>query len=380
MKIVIAPDSFKESLSALEVATHIEAGFRTVFPDWTYIKMPVADGGEGTMDVLIAATGGRKISCSVTGPLGKPIDALFGLTGNGQTAIIEMATASGLMLLPPQSRNPMRTTTFGVGELIGAALDLGVRHFIIGIGGSASNDGGAGMAQALGAKLLDAKGKSIGLGGGALGDLARIDMVDFDHRLAECTFEIACDVDNPLIGAMGASAIFGPQKGASPSMIRLLDDNLAHYAQIIKTDLGIAVKALPGGGAGGGLGAGLVAFMRAGLRPGVDIVIRALELDAIVADADLVITGEGRIDSQSMRGKTPVGVAAVAKRHGKPVIVVAGALGDGAEMAYTFGVDAMFSVIHQCCTIEAALAQASENVQISARNMAAAIKIGMRIS
>jgi len=380
MKIVIASDSFKESLSAWEVANHIEAGFREIFPDWIYVKVPVADGGEGTVDTLVAATGGRTITRMVTGPLGEPIEAVFGLTGDGTTAIIEMAAASGLMRLPAELRDPMRATTFGVGEMIRHALDLGARRFIIGIGGSATNDGGAGMAQALGVKLLDADDHAIAMGGGALASLERIDMAGVDPRLAECEIKVACDVDNPLIGPLGASAIFGPQKGATPAMVRSLDNNLRHYAALIDADLGKAVAHLPGGGAAGGLGAAMVAFLDAQLRPGVEIVTEAIGLDAIIAQADLVITGEGRIDGQSIHGKTPIGVAGIALRHGKPVIAIGGALGAGAELIHDRGIDAVFGAINQCCTLEEALARAGENLRVTARNVAATLKIGVQNS
>ena len=380
MKIVIASDSFKESLSAWEVANHVEAGFREIFPDWTYVKVPVADGGEGTVDTLVAATGGRIITRTVTDPIGDPVEAVFGLTGDGMTAVIEMAAASGLMRVPLDRRDPMRTTTFGVGELIRHALDLGARHFVIGIGGSATNDGGAGMAQALGVKLLDADGSAIGLGGGALAALARIDMSGVDPRLAECEIEVACDVDNPLIGPLGASAIFGPQKGATPAMVARLDANLRHFAARIEADLGKLVADLPGGGAAGGLGAATVAFLNARLRPGVEIVTNAVGLDAIIKHADLVITGEGQIDGQSVRGKTPIGVAGIALRYGKPVIAIGGALGIGAELTHERGIDAVFSAVNRCCTLEEALLRAAENVRVTARNVAATLKIGARIA
>lgn len=379
MRVVIAPDSFKGSLSALEVATLVETGFREIFPDWTYIKVPVADGGEGTVETLVAATGGRIVQQPVTGPLGDPVEAFFGLTGGGLTAVIEMAAASGLMHLRPDEFDPMRTTTFGVGELIRAALDHGARHLVIGIGGSATNDGGAGMLQALGVRLLDAKGEEIGRGGAALASLARIDASSIDPRLAQCDVEIACDVDNPLVGPAGASSIFGPQKGATPAMVQTLDDNLRHYAACIKADLGVDVADLPGGGAAGGLGAAMVAFLDARLRPGSEIVTNAVGLDSLIAQADLVITGEGRIDGQTIRGKIPIGVARTAARHGKPVIALCGSLGSGFELVHDHGVDAMFSVVSSCCTIEEALAQATENVLVSARNVATAIKIGGRI-
>ncbi|MCC4621963.1 glycerate kinase [Xanthomonas cassavae CFBP 4642] len=367
MKIVIAPDSYKESLSALEVATQIEVGFREVFPDWQYRKVPVADGGEGTVDALVAATGGRVVACAVSGPLGTPVPAFFGVTGDGRTAVIEMAAASGLALVP-------------VAELIVAALDAGARRFIIGIGGSATNDGGAGMAQALGARLLDAQGESIGPGGGALATLARIDTQDLDPRLQDCHIEVACDVDNPLIGPTGASAVFGPQKGATADTVRQLDANLQHYADLLERDLGLRLHDLPGGGAAGGLGAGLVAFLGAQLRPGVEIVAQALGLEALIGQADLVITGEGRLDSQSLHGKTPVGVAQLAQRHAKPVIAIAGCLGTGAGLLHGHGIDAMFAVVHRACTVEQALAEAAGNVRIAARNVAAALQVGRALS
>ncbi|KTF36977.1 glycerate kinase [Xanthomonas vesicatoria] len=376
MRVVIAPDAYKESLSAREVATQIEAGFGEVFPTWQYTKVPMADGGEGTVDALVAATGGQVIACTVNGPLGTPVPAFFGLTGDGGTAVIEMAAASGLALLPPAQRAPLHASTAGVGALILAALDAGARRFIIGIGGSASTDGGAGMAQALGARLLDAHGAPIGPGGGALAALARIDIAGLDARLQDCHIEVACDVDNPLTGPTGASAVFGPQKGATPAMVRQLDANLQHYADVLQRDLGVRLHALPGGGAAGGLGAGLVAFVGAQLRPGVEVVARALGLEALIAHADLVITGEGRIDSQSVRGKAPVGVARLAQRHGTPVIAIAGSLGSGAEQLHVQGIAAMFAVVPGACTLEQALADAAGNVRMTARNVAAALQVG----
>ncbi|KLD79256.1 glycerate kinase [Xanthomonas hyacinthi] len=378
MKIVIAPDSFKESLSALEVATQIEAGFRAVFPAWSYRKVAVADGGEGTVAALVAASGGRIVGRTVTGPLGAPVEAFFGISGDGRTGIVEMAAASGLALLPQARRDPLAATSYGVGELILAALDAGARKLIVGVGGSASNDGGAGMAQALGVRLLDAQGDALaaGAGGGALAALARIDASALDPRLRECTFEVACDVDNPLTGPAGASAVFGPQKGATPALVAQLDANLCHYATVIETDLGIALAGLRGGGAGGGLGAALVAFLGAQLRPGADIVAEALGLDALVAAADLVVTGEGRLDRQSLHGKTPLGVARIAKRHGKPVVAIAGGLGAGAELLHAHGIDAMFGAVQRACTLQQALAEAAANLRMAARNVAETLRIG----
>lgn len=377
MKIVIAPDAFKESLSSAEVADHIEAGFREVCPDWNYVKVPIADGGEGTVQALVAATGGRIVKSRATGPVGEPVEAFFGISGDGKTAVIEMAAASGLALIRPEQRDPLRTTTFGVGELIRQALDQGARHLIIGIGGSATNDGGAGMMEALGARFLDVDGHPLARGGGALGALAHIDISGIDPRLAECDIEVARDVDNPLVGPFGASAVFGPQKGATPEVAQTLDANLRHYAKRMEIDLGVHVADLPGGGAAGGLGAAMAGFLGANLRPGVEIVADVVGLETILHDADLVITGEGRIDSQSIRGKTPIGVAAMARRQGAPVIAISGSLGEGFGLIHDFGVDAVFSVLGQCCTIDEALSQAGTNVRTTARNLAAALKIGM---
>lgn len=377
MKIVIAPDSYKESLSALEVATAIEQGFREIFPDAHYVKLPVADGGEGTVEAMVAATQGGIIKVRVTGPLGENVEGFYGLSGDEQSAFIEMAAASGLEMVAPSSRNPLKTTSWGTGELIRHALDAGVKHIIIGIGGSATNDGGAGMVQALGAKLLDAEDNPIGMGGGELEKLARIDISELDTRLASCRIEVACDVTNPLTGKEGASAVFGPQKGATPEMIARLDDSLAHYAKIIARDLDIDVLNLEGGGAAGGMGAALYAFCGAELRQGIEIVTDALHLDNHVADADLVITGEGRIDSQTIHGKVPVGVAKVAKRYNKQVIGIAGSLTADVGVVHEHGIDAVFSVIYTVCTLEEALKNAEENVRMAARNIAAVLKIGM---
>lgn len=376
MKIVIAPDSYKESLSALEVATAIERGFREIFPSANYVKLPVADGGEGTVEAMVAATQGRIIHVPVTGPLGEPVEGFYGLSGDDQSAFIEMAAASGLELVPPSQRNPLKTTSWGTGELIRHALDAGVKHIIIGIGGSATNDGGAGMVQALGAKLLDAAQKPVGLGGGELATLAHIDLTGLDKRLKACRIEVACDVTNPLTGEKGATAVFGPQKGATPEMIVTLDNALAHYAQVIARDLDIDVLNLSGGGAAGGMGAALYAFCGAQLRQGIEIVTDALHLADQVADADLVITGEGRIDSQTIHGKVPVGVANVAKRFNRPVIGIAGSLMADVGVVHEHGIDAVFSVIYTICSLEDALENASENVRMAARNIAAALKVG----
>ncbi len=379
MKIVIAPDSYKESLSALEVATAIEQGFREIWPDADYIKLPVADGGEGTVQAMVEATAGRIIHVDVTGPLGESVKGFYGLSGDERSAFIEMAAASGLELVPPAKRNPLITTSRGTGELIRHALDAGVKHIIIGIGGSATNDGGAGMVQALGAKLLSADGESLGQGGGELDRLAKIDISELDKRLKTCRIEVACDVTNPLTGDDGASAVFGPQKGATPEMIVRLDNGLHHYARIIQHDLDVDVLKLAGGGAAGGMGAALFAFCGAELRRGIEIVTDALHLDEHVKDADLVITGEGRIDSQTINGKVPVGVAKVAKRYNKPVIGIAGSLTADVGVVHEHGLDAVFSVIFTICSLEDALENAGENVRLTARNVAAVLKAGQGI-
>jgi glycerate kinase len=379
MKIVIAPDSYKESLSALEVATEIEAGFREIFPDADYVKVPVADGGEGTVQAMIEATAGRRVERAVTGPLGEPVQAFYGLTGGDPVAVIEMAAASGLELVAPEQRNPLVTTSYGTGQLIRAALDAGARRFVLGVGGSATNDGGAGMLQALGVRLLDAQGAELGPGGGELARLARIDVAQLDTRVRDSVFDVACDVTNPLVGARGASAVFGPQKGASPEMVRQLDDNLRHYAQVIERDLGQSVADLPGAGAGGGIAAAMLVFLDGRLRPGSEIVTDAIGLDAAVRDADLVVTGEGRIDSQTVNGKTPVGVARVAQRHGKPVIGIGGCLARDAAAVHGHGIDAVFSTVSRPCTVREALDEAAPNLRTAARNIAATLKLGAQV-
>ncbi|MCA1178108.1 MULTISPECIES: glycerate kinase [unclassified Pantoea] len=379
MKIVIAPDSYKESLSALEVAAAIEAGFSEIFPDAEYVKIPVADGGEGTVEAMVAATQGSIVRLTVTGPLGAPVEAFYGLSGDERSAFIEMAAASGLELVPAAQRDPLITNSYGTGELIKNALDRGVEHIIIGIGGSATNDGGSGMMQALGARLLDQQGNEIAFGGGALPQLARIEIDQLDKRIQQCRIEVACDVTNPLTGEEGASAIFGPQKGATPELVKQLDKALAHYAEIIHRDLDIDVMHIAGGGAAGGMGAALHAFCQAELRRGIEIVTEALGLADQVKDADLVITGEGRIDSQTINGKVPIGVAKVAKQFNKPVIGIAGSLTADVGVVHQHGLDAVFSVLFSIGSLEDALANAAQNVRLTARNVAATIKLGQEL-
>lgn len=377
MKIVIAPDSYKESLSAMQVANLIEQGFQSVFPEAEYVKVPVADGGEGTVDTMIEATDGKKITCEVVGALGEQQSAFWGLSGDGKIAFIEIASASGLEQVPSEKRNPLITTTYGVGQLILEALDQGVRHFIIGLGGSATNDGGAGMLQALGVSLTDKDGKELAYGGAALADLDKIDVSNLDDRLKECRFDVACDVTNPLVGEKGASHVFGPQKGATPEMVEELDAALNHYADIIQRDLNVEVKELPGAGAAGGLGAAFAGVLKGSLQSGIGIITRLLDLEEKMRGASLVITGEGRIDYQSINGKVPVGVAQLAKKQNIPVIVIAGSLGKDVEVVHDYGIDAVFSILNKCCTFPEAAADAPENLVLSAHNIATILKINL---
>lgn len=376
MKIIIAPDSYKESLTAMEVATAIEAGFRQILPNAEYIKLPMADGGEGTVQSLVDASNGTIIQHHVTGPLGEQVPAFFGVMGDGKTAIIEMAAASGLHLVPLDKRNPMLTTSYGTGELILAALDHGVEHIIVGIGGSATNDGGIGMAQALGVQLLDSNAQPLTFGGQALAQLATIDLTTIDPRLAHIKLDVACDVDNTLCGINGASQVFGPQKGATPAMVAELDQHLAHYATVIEQQLGIKIKDMAGAGAAGGMGAALLGLFNAHLRSGIEIVIDAVNLHDIVKDADLVITGEGRIDSQTIHGKTPIGVARAAKKFNKPVIGIAGCLSQDCGVVYDHGIDAVFSIVPAAMSLEQAFKHAAINVELTSRNVAAIYCLG----
>ncbi|EKK4013267.1 glycerate kinase [Cronobacter sakazakii] len=370
-KIVIAPDSFKESLSAMDVAKAIEAGFREIYPQANYVCVPMADGGEGTVEAMVAATGGQIITTPVTAPLGNKVDGFFGLLGDGETAVVEMAAASGLHLVPTAQRDPRITTSYGTGELILAALERGVKAIIIGIGGSATNDGGAGMMQALGARFLDGEGRELAPGGAALARLERLDLSALDPRLAQVSVTAACDVDNPLCGEKGASAVFGPQKGATPAMVTELDAALRRFGEQLEAATGKVIISAPGAGAAGGMGAALLGMLNAELRPGIEIVIESLGLAQAVRDADLVITGEGRLDSQSIHGKTPVGVARVAKQFQRPVVAIAGSLTPDYQIVHEHGIDAAFSVIDRIVTLQEALDDAERNLRVTARNVAA---------
>lgn len=370
MKVVIAPDSFKDSLDAAGVARAIGAGLAEVWPDAERVECPMADGGEGTMDAILAASHGELRRQVVRGPLGHSVEAGWGWLAESRTAIIEMAQASGLQRVPTDQRDACRSSTWGTGQLIAAALAAGATRIVLAIGGSATNDGGSGMLRALGLRLLDADGQALEEGGLALGRLARIDASDLDPRLAEVQVEVAADVDNPLCGPNGASAIFGPQKGASPAQVQALDQALGHFADLCAQLLGDDVREFPGCGAAGGMGFAAKAFMGAQFRPGVEVVAELAGLDALVQGADLVITGEGRFDAQTLRGKTPMGVARVAKRHGVPVVVLAGTLGEGYQQLYAHGIDAAFALASGPMSLEQACAQAAQLLQARATDVA----------
>ncbi|MGZ7442713.1 glycerate kinase [Paenibacillus sp. TH7-28] len=372
---VLAPDSFKESMTAKEVCDAMEKGLRKVYPHADYIHVPMADGGEGTVQSLVDASGGRIYTKVVTGPLGEPVTAQYGILGDGETAAIEMASASGIHHVNKETKNPLITTTYGTGELIRECLDQGIKRIIIGIGGSATNDGGAGMAEALGARFLDADGLALPRGGGALKRLERIDISALDPRLRQVSLIVACDVTNPLCGEHGASHVFGPQKGATPEMVRQLDAGLAHYADIAKRQLGKDVRDIPGAGAAGGLGAGLLIFTQAVLRKGIEIVIEYTGLKQKVAAADVVFTGEGGIDFQTKFGKTPYGVAKAAKEAGKKVIAVAGYIGEGIEALYEEGIDAVFGIVPGAGELERLLDEGPQNVERTCENIARVLKL-----
>lgn len=368
-KYVVAPDSFKESMTAKEVCDAMEKGIKKADSAAEVIKVPMADGGEGTVDSLVDATNGQRVIVEVTGPLGNKISAYYGILGNGTTAVIEMAKASGLEIVEKKKRNPMITTTFGTGELIRDALDHNVKEIIIGLGGSSTNDGGSGMAQALGAKLLDQNNHQISFGGGNLDKLDKIDISNLDSRLQDVKIILASDVTNPLIGKDGASRVFGPQKGATPEMVEKLENNLQHYAKIIKRDLNKDVASVSGAGAAGGLGAGLMAFTTCKMRQGVDIAIEVTKLEEKVKSADYVFTGEGGTDFQTKFGKTPYGVAKLGKKYHKPVISLAGYLGEGIDSLYSEGFTAIFGIIPGACDLSTALKNGPSNVARTTENI-----------
>lgn len=364
LTFVLAPDSFKESMSAAQASQAMQRGIQNVIPDAHIIHVPMADGGEGTVDALISSLKGQSIACDVTGPLSEQrIQTYWGMVDAGQTAVIEMAKANGIHLLTAEKRNPMLTTTYGTGEMIKRALDLGVKKIIVGLGGSVTNDAGAGMAQALGVRFLNHAGESTQVCGGNLDLVKSMDLSELDPRLADTEIIFASDVNNPLCGPNGASIIFGPQKGATPEMVKQLDQNLCHFADVVARQIGRDHRHVAGAGAAGGLGFGLMAFTAASIRSGVELMIEQVQLSEKIAQADYVLTGEGKIDSQTSLGKTPFGVAQLAKQFNKPVIAFAGLVGEGIEDLFESGFSQIIGINPPDCPLEEALKNAEMNLE-----------------
>jgi glycerate kinase len=381
MKIVIAPDSFKGSLSARKVADCIAAGLIKTDPALECCKIPLADGGEGTTHCVIGATGGRLLFRTVTGPLGEPVQAEFGICADNKTAVIEVASASGLTLVPPDRRNPLLTTSGGTGELILAALAEGCTKIVIGLGGSATNDGGFGILKALGVRFLDQDGMELEDKTKNLAGLARVDLSGLDKRLANVQFTLACDVDNPLCGPQGASAVYGPQKGADPEQVRELDGLLSHYADVLESAAGRRVRDIPGSGAAGGIAAGMLAVLNAEIVSGIEVVLKLMEVEDLLAAGgiDLVITGEGEINGQSVRGKVPVGIARLAKAYGVPVIALTGCIGPGAERVYEMGIEAIVSVAPGPISLTESMSQAELLLEETAARVLRLLRVGRKL-
>ena len=377
MKILVAPQEFKGSISALSAAEAAKTGILRVFPQAEVVLCPVADGGDGTLETLVEVSGGEVKTCSVQNPIGETIQAQWGAMGDGVTAVIEMARTSGLALLSLGERDPLNASTYGLGQAISEALDEGFRRFIVGIGGSATNDAGAGMAQALGANLLDDQGNTINFGGAALSNLQTVDISNMDSRIKDSKFLVACDVSNPLTGEEGASAVYGPQKGATPEMVRSLDDALSNFATVVKKDLKKDVSEISGAGAAGGLGAGMMAFMGAELKAGVDIVLETVNLRDKLASVDLVITGEGGLDFQTVYNKAPIGVARIASEHNIPTIAIAGLLGSNFKIVHEHGIRAATSIVNGPMTLEEASERAFELISDSVEESLRFISVGM---
>lgn len=375
MKILIVPDSYKGSLSSKEVADCMEQGILEVLPEAIVRKIPIADGGEGTVEAILSVTRGESRQLEVIGPFGDPVTAVYGIYDEGRSAVVEMASASGLTLVTKDRLNPWRATTYGTGQVIKAALEAGVRKLVIGIGGSATNDGGVGMAQALGIRFLDEAGEEIGFGGGELHRIRSIDTSRVHPAVAGCEVTIASDVTNPLCGEKGAAQVFGPQKGATPEMVVQLDAGLKHLASIIREQLGIDIENIAGAGAAGGLGAGLMAFLNAKMARGIDIVLEAAHFDEVVRDADLVFTGEGRTDAQTVFGKTPTGVAKLSKKYNKPVICISGGVTAEAFEVYGFGIDVVVGATQVPMTLEEAIGRAPANIRNAVSSVLRAILI-----
>lgn len=361
---VLAPDSFKESMSAEQACQAMQRGVLQVFPDACCIAVPMADGGEGTVEALLRSLDGQGITCMVTGPLvTQQVSTYFAIVDYGRTAVLEMAKANGIHLLAAEQRNPMLTSTYGTGEMIKQALDRGIEKIIVGLGGSVTNDGGAGMAQALGVQFFNSTGEAIQVCGGNLDQINQIDISQLDARLKNTEILIASDVNNPLCGPNGASAIFGPQKGATPEMVQQLDRNLNHYANLVEASLGIFIKNVAGSGAAGGLGFGLMAFADAKLQSGVELIIEQSRLAEKISQADYVLTGEGKIDSQTALGKTPFGVAQVAQQFNKPVLAFAGLVGEGIESLFDAGFSQIVGINPPDCSLEEALKNGEVNLE-----------------
>ncbi|MBN19142.1 MAG: glycerate kinase [Chloroflexi bacterium] len=379
MNILISPQSFKGSISALNTAKAINIGVKNVLPEAKTIILPVADGGDGTLETLVDVSGGEIKNCRVSNPLGVLIDSNWGGMGDNHTAVIEMAKMSGLALIEPSKRNPMYTTTYGLGETIKDALDQGYRDFIIGIGGSATNDGGVGMAQALGALFLDVKGEQISYGAQGLSNLVKINLNNLDKRIKESKFLVASDVTNPLLGKLGASTIYGPQKGASKDMIPILEEAMLNFANVAKKNLDLDVSNIPGAGAAGGLGAGLMMFLNAELKPGVDIVLDKINFDTYLSDIDLVITGEGQMDFQTVYNKAPYGVALRAKAFDIPVIAISGSLGKNFQDVNKFGIDAVTSISQGAMNLDELTASVSRLIIESTEQVMRFLEVGSKL-
>jgi glycerate 2-kinase len=362
MRVLIATDSFKGSLTSLQVANLIRNGILRVYPKAETEIVPIADGGEGTVESIVKSVGGRYRTVEVHGPLWDIVNARYGIIKD-HTAVIEMAESSGLILVPKGKKNPLVTTTYGFGEQIKDALDQGCKSIIVGIGGSATNDGGVGMAAALGAKFLDKGGKEVDWNGGSLNKIEKVDLSGFDKRIKETEIIVASDVSNPLCGKRGASRVYGPQKGATSEMVEILDRNLRHFSEIIRRELKIDILDTPGAGAAGGVGAALMSFCGARLEKGIELILDLIELDRRIEKTDIVITGEGRIDGQSVFGKVPVGVAKMAKKYGKPVFAVCGFIGENACKVYEYGIDAIMSAIVSPVSLEEAIKESSKNIE-----------------
>ena len=375
MKILVAPDSFKESLSAIQVAEAISKGVLKIIPNAEIIKTPISDGGEGLLDALVNDKNGKIITVKVYDPLYRSIAAEYGILNEGTTAVIEMAKASGLELLKEQEKNPDITSSYGTGQLILDALDRGCQKIIIGIGGSATNDGGMGMVKALGGKFINKEGIELTEGGGALGELSSIDLTNFDKRISNCKIVVACDVTNKLTGENGASFVYGAQKGGSKEQLEFLDKNLQHYAAIIRNHLGIEIENINGAGAGGGMGAGLIAFLNAELKSGIDLILETLEIKKHIKNIDLIITGEGEIDKQTLQGKTILGIAALAKEYYVPVIAITGKIGDNIDEIYKLGITSIFSIVNKPMKLEEAINDVEYLIQSCIETIIRTIKL-----